>query len=232
MDVPHRDGIAIGERVVFLGGPIPTSLRCEPGAEIVIGGRTIWNYGARVTARSSVRIGTDCMIASHVYICDDDGRRSGPVTIGSGAWLAHGAVIEPGTVIGDGTVVAAMSVASGVVPPRSLVAGNPAYVLPLEASPEIAGSAPLAVLDEAVRAAVIEWLDDTRCFGDAEERVTSDSMSLREAGLLDSYGLVQLIKLLEKRFGVSIDRNVAVGPRIYSLEGLVDCVNRSGGMKP
>jgi acyl carrier protein len=57
-------------------------------------------------------------------------------------------------------------------------------------------------------------------------------MSLREAGLLDSYGLVQLIKLLEKRFGVSIDRNVAVGPRIYSLEGLVDCVNRSGGMKP
>jgi maltose O-acetyltransferase len=230
MDVPHRSGIAIGERVVFLGGPIPTSLLCEPGAEIVIGGRSIWNYGVRVTARSSVRIGTDCMIASHVHICDDDGRRSGPVTIGNGAWLAHGAVIEPGTVIGDGTVVAAMSVASGVVPPRSLVAGNPASILPLEASSDEGGEPALGdVLDEAVREAVIEWLDDTRCFGDAEVRVTSDSMSLREAGLLDSYGLVQLIKLLEKRFGVPIDRNLAVGPRIYSVEGLVDCVNRSGG---
>jgi maltose O-acetyltransferase len=239
LDVTRRPGISVGDKVIFLGGPIPTSLRCEPGAELVVGDRSIWNYGALVVARRSVRVGANCMIASHVYITDDDGRRSGPVTIGDGTWIAHGAVIEPGTVLGEGSVVSTLSVVSGIVPPRSLVAGNPAHVLPLEPSPPRAEGRPdlppppspasLPVAED-LRAAIIEWLDDTRCFGEAARLITSDAMSLRDAGLLDSLGLVQLVLSLEMRFGVAIDRQRAAHPAAHSVRGLLACMTATNGV--
>jgi acyl carrier protein len=71
---------------------------------------------------------------------------------------------------------------------------------------------------------VIEWLDDTRCFGEAASRITSDAMSLRAAGLLDSLGLAQLVVMLEKRFGVAIDRDRAARAEAQSIQGLVACV--------
>ncbi|HTB73656.1 MAG TPA: phosphopantetheine-binding protein, partial [Polyangiaceae bacterium] len=201
------------------------------GAELLIGDETMCNYGAEVSARRRVRIGTECRIASHVYISDDDGRRTGPVTIGNEVWIAHGAVILPGTVVGDGSVVATLAVVSGVVPPRSLVIGNPAQVVPLDASGAVSppstprqsrlASAPPA---DDVRAAIVEWLDDTRCFGEAASRITSESMSLIEAGLLDSLGLVQLIIMLEKRFGVVIDRERAARPGSQTIRNFIDCV--------
>jgi acyl carrier protein len=77
---------------------------------------------------------------------------------------------------------------------------------------------------DAVRAAIIEWLDDTRCFGEAASRIASDSMSLRDAGLLDSLGLIQLVLMLEKRFGVSLDRKRAARPGAQSVQGLIECV--------
>jgi acetyltransferase-like isoleucine patch superfamily enzyme/acyl carrier protein len=230
LDVPRRQGIVIGQQVNFLGGPVPTSLRCGPGAEIVIGDRTICNYGAGLKASRSVRIGTDCMLASHVYISDDDGRRSAPIQIGNGVWIAYGAVIMPGAVIGDGAVIATHAVVSGVVPAGSLAAGNPATLLPLEptgpepASPEAPVDAAGLPSPADVRAAILEWLDDTRCFGDAATRVASDTMSLRDAGLLDSLGIVELILMLEKRFDVVIDRNRAARSRVQSIQGFIDCI--------
>ena len=98
--VPRRAGVEIGQRAVFLGGMVPTELRCRAGAELVIGPRSVLNYGVSIVAHRSVRIGTGCMIGSLVHIRDDDGRRTEPVTIGEGVWIAHGAVIEPGTTIG------------------------------------------------------------------------------------------------------------------------------------
>jgi maltose O-acetyltransferase len=115
-----------------MGGMIPTELRCRDGAELVIGPRSIFNYGVSVVAHESVRIGAECLIASLVHIRDHDGRRTDPVTIGVGVWIAYGAVIEPGSTIGDYSVVGAMSVVSGVVPARSLAMGNPAEYSPLK----------------------------------------------------------------------------------------------------
>ncbi|MCL2450614.1 MAG: phosphopantetheine-binding protein [Polyangiaceae bacterium] len=227
LDVPHPRGVAIGQRVAFLGGPIPTSLRCHPGAELIVGDRTICNYGAALIARRSVRIGTDCMIASQVYISDDDGRNAAPIVIGNGVWVAHGAVIEPGTIIGDGAVISSLAVVSGVVPAHSLAAGNPAQAIPLSARaaqhPAVAPPPSTELTIDVVRSAIIEWLDDSRCFGDAASRITSDSMSLHAAGLLDSLGLVQLILMLERRFGVAIDRDRAARPESQSVRGFVDC---------
>jgi acetyltransferase-like isoleucine patch superfamily enzyme/acyl carrier protein len=226
--------VTVGDRAVFLGGPIPTTLRCGPGGELGIGARTVCNYGVEVAADTSVRIGRDCMIASLVHIRDDDGRRSAPVVIGDGVWIAYGAVIEPGAILGDGAVVATMSVVTGVVPPRSLAAGNPARCVPLDAADDTeaargdtrhgydGGRAP-----DEVRAAILDWLDDTRLFGDAQRLVTSDTQPLRESGLLDSLGTVELLLALERRFGVVIDRGHASHAGAQTVKAFVELVTQA-----
>jgi acetoacetyl-CoA synthetase len=244
---PHRAGIEVGQRAVFLQGMIPTELRCEPGAQLTIGSYTMLNYGVSIVARRSVRIGARCMLASMVHVRDDDGRTSGPVTIGDDVWIAHGAIVEPGTTIGDGSVIATMAVVCGDIPPRSLVAGNPARCIPLEPAsaqrlsrptplplgrqPQLGARAgavgPEAHRAEEVRGAILEWLDDTRHFGAAAELVR-DSASLRDDGLLDSLGFVQLLSMLETRFGVEIDRERVAHPGAQSVDALIELVAGSG----
>ena len=234
--------MTVGARAVFLGGPIPTSLRCAPGAGIVVGERSTCNYGVAIEATRSVRVGAECMIASLVHIRDDDGRHVGPVLIGDGVWIAHGAVIEPGSVVGDGAVVAAMAVVSGTVPPRCLAAGNPARWVPLEPgvlregvgvqrppAGAAAGEPVRSALSRAeVRRAIIDWLDDTRHFGQTERLLPDDKTSLCEAGLLDSLGLVQILAMLEERFGIAIDRALASRRDAQSMGALVDAVIGAG----
>jgi maltose O-acetyltransferase len=230
--VPEPEGVEVGPKAVFLQGPIPTELRCEAGAQLVIGSSTVLNHGVSIVASRSVHIGARCMIASAVHVRDDDGRRTAPVTIGDDVWLAHGAVVEPGSTIGDGSVVATMAVVSGDVPPRSLVAGNPARCFPLEVVPAeaVEAMAPRGrerPSPDVVRAAIIEWLDDTRHFGAASALVTDDSVSLVAAGLLDSLGLVQLTGMLEERFGVRIDRDGVTALDAASMSALVDLVTET-----
>jgi maltose O-acetyltransferase len=234
--VPMPAGIEVGQKVVFLRGPIPTELRCERGAELVIGASTLLNHGVSIVASRSVRIGARCMFGPMVHVRDHDGRQTAPVTIGDDVWLAHGAVVEPGAVIGDGSVVAAMAVVVGTVPPRSLVAGNPGRCFPLESAEsngEVQTSRPppgrARPSPDAVRATIIEWLDDTRHFGAASRLIPSDSTSLIAAGLLDSLGLVQLAQLLEERFGVPVDRELAAHPGTESIGALVDLVAYAEG---
>ena len=52
-----------------------------------------------------------------------------PITIGNDVWIGGHSTILPGVTIGDGAVIAAGSVVTKDVPPRSLVAGNPAKVM-------------------------------------------------------------------------------------------------------
>ncbi|MFY9588041.1 MAG: acyltransferase [Actinomycetota bacterium] len=54
---------------------------------------------------------------------------SRPVRIGRGALLGAGVVVLPGTTIGAGAYIADGAVARGVVPPGSVVAGNPGTVV-------------------------------------------------------------------------------------------------------
>jgi maltose O-acetyltransferase len=51
------------------------------------------------------------------------------VCIGKGVFIGCGAVILPGVRIGDGAVVGAGAVVTADVPPRALVAGNPARLV-------------------------------------------------------------------------------------------------------
>jgi maltose O-acetyltransferase len=236
--VPQRVGIHVGERSTFLGGPIATELRCRVGANLVVGSRSVFNYGVSIIAERDVRIGAECMIASLVTVRDDDGRRSAPVVIGDNVWIAYGAVIEPGSTIGDGAVIGTMAVVSGSVPPRSLAIGNPARCLPLESAPAIlaptaeaprlTGAARLHHPDD-VRRAIVDWLDDTRHFGAAASLIRDDSTSLRTMGLLDSLGVVQLVSMLEERFRVAIDRDRVPNADHQSMTGFISLVTHAAG---
>ena len=130
--VDNRGRVALGDRVTFLGGMIPSELICHPGGELIIGSGTLFNYGASLEAHRSIRIGARCMLASFVRIADRSGHRVEPIIVGDDVWIAHGAIIEPGVTIGDGSVVAAGAVVVTSVPPGRMAIGNPARSMILD----------------------------------------------------------------------------------------------------
>ena len=77
---------------------------------------------------------------------------------------------------------------------------------------------------DCVRAMIIDWLDETRHFGEAANLVTSDEVSLREGGILDSLGLVDLVLMLEERFGIDINRELVTRPESQTLSHFLDLV--------
>jgi acetyltransferase-like isoleucine patch superfamily enzyme len=112
---------------------------------LTIGNRCVIGHNSGFTVGKSITIGDDCLLASGVQISDSNGhpldpeaRRAGmpapldkvrPVVIEDNVWLATGCVILPGTRIGAGSVVGTCAVVRGVIPPNSLVIGNPARVV-------------------------------------------------------------------------------------------------------
>ena len=49
--------------------------------------------------------------------------------IGDDVWIAEGATLLGGITVGDGAVIGAHAVVTKDVPPRTVVAGNPARIL-------------------------------------------------------------------------------------------------------
>ena len=130
------------------GMPFPTTLLIDiPGAEIKIGAGSRIN-GVYIHAQKSIRIGSDCMIASGVNIMDSDGhrvhcndrlhKRDTPVEIeiGNNVWIGLNAIILKGTKIGDNSVVGAGAIVKGNFPPNSIIVGNPAKVVKQVEIPE------------------------------------------------------------------------------------------------
>lgn len=153
-------GITVGDLAWFDWGPVPTALICAPGAEILIGVHSGFNYGACLRARHSIRIGDECLFGAMTTVRDHDGRRTAPVVIGDRVWLGHGVVVEPGVTIGDDAVISAGSVVMEDVPRRMIAMGNPARCMPLKALRRPAGarsetSAPDFVAEEQVLAACV-----------------------------------------------------------------------------
>lgn len=126
--------IQIDRMVTLLDGLAPTTLECERDAELVIGAYSILNYGSRIHARKSVKIGSRCMFAAFLEIDNSAGGTQEPaaIVIEDDVWLAHAATIRPGVRIGRGAVVAAGSVVTSDVPPGMLAIGNPARIVSLD----------------------------------------------------------------------------------------------------
>ena len=113
-----------------------------PGAEIIIGKEAKFS-GAKLVAKSSIRLGDRVRIGGNSTIVDTDfhpinpkerierptdgGVR--PVIIEDDVFIGTNVLILKGTVIGKGSVVGAGSIVSGRHPANSIIAGNPARVI-------------------------------------------------------------------------------------------------------
>ncbi len=95
------------------------------------------NFGSEITAECLVTVGDRTRIGPFVTIYDtsfhavNEGEETkiAAVEIGSNVWIGRQAMILPGVTIGDHSVVASGAVVTRDVPPRTLVAGNPARVV-------------------------------------------------------------------------------------------------------
>jgi acetyltransferase-like isoleucine patch superfamily enzyme len=134
----RTDGpIDLGTNCRFRGGPVRTRLITRSGGRIVCGDGVGINFGVEILAEHLVRIGDGAAISPHVTIFDTnfhplgegDEIKGGPVEIGANAWIGRQALILPRVTIGDHSVVASGAVVTRDVPPRVLVAGNPAQVV-------------------------------------------------------------------------------------------------------
>lgn len=85
-------------------------------------------------ARGTLRIGRNANISGGVRLLTGSHDTNSesfeayyrPVTIGTRAWVATGAIVLPGVTVGEGAVVAAGAVVSRDVEPFTVVAGIPA----------------------------------------------------------------------------------------------------------
>lgn len=129
--------ISLGDFAVVYSRPVQTQLTAEPGARLIISRLSGLNWGVDIHAARSIEIGENSMIGPLVSIHDTnfhpigegDKTKTEPIKIGSNVWLGRGVTVLPGVEIGDFSVVGAGSVVSRDVPPRTLVAGNPARVV-------------------------------------------------------------------------------------------------------
>lgn len=130
--------IVFGDQVQVLSDCAHSVFAAISGGTLVVGDRTFINYGVDIAATRLVQIGSDCLIGTHVIILDNDFHvvtdrtripEGKPVIIGDNVWLGNRVTILPGVTIGEGAVVGAGSVVTSNVPPRSIVAGNPARVI-------------------------------------------------------------------------------------------------------
>jgi len=114
--------------------------RCDYGFHVEVGENFFANYNFVVLDGNYVRIGDNVWIGPNVGIyaaghpLDVGDRIAGweyayPVTIGDNVWIGGSVSVVGGVKIGDGAVVAAGSVVIRDVPPRTLVAGNPARII-------------------------------------------------------------------------------------------------------
>lgn len=112
----------------------------RPGAEIVIGSNSRI-HGTCIHAYKSIRIGKNCLIAANTQIFDGNGHdvslsnpsnrintigNAKPIIIEDNVWIGANSIILPGVTLGEGCVVSAGSIVVKDVPPRCIVAGNPA----------------------------------------------------------------------------------------------------------
>lgn len=109
--------------------------RLDIGARSHIGQYTV------ICAREKIEIGTDCLIAEHVTIRDQDHRfghglttaRAGfttaPIVVGNNVWIGAKVTITKGVTIGDNVVIGANSVVTSDIPADSVAVGAPARVI-------------------------------------------------------------------------------------------------------
>ncbi len=133
------DGTSIWQFVVVLPGAC-IGCDCNVCAQVFIENDVV--VGDRVTIKCGVqlwdglRVEDDVFIGPNVTFTNDKHPRSKvypeqflTTRVGRGASIGGGAVILPGLTIGEQAMIGAGAVVTRDVPPRAIVAGNPARII-------------------------------------------------------------------------------------------------------
>lgn len=115
--------IDIGERVVVRPGSTLHADPREGGAGITIEGGVLLGSGVHIYVDTHRFENGDCPIIDQGF------HPSRAVLLKSGCWIGANVVILPGVTVGENSVVGAGAVVTKNVPPRVVVAGNPATVI-------------------------------------------------------------------------------------------------------
>ena len=138
-----RGELVLGDYVRFDGKvSIAFAASFVPRPRLSIGKYTDIGHETSFVVGRGITIGQHVQIASNVSFRDSGGHASDPaqrlagappdeedvkpIVVHDNVWIGNGALILPGTEIGEGSIVAARSIVSGVVAPKTVVAGNPA----------------------------------------------------------------------------------------------------------
>lgn len=122
------------------GAMVNPPFRCDYGAQITIGTRSVLNFGCVLLDCARTVIGAELQIGPSVQLCtathpiDAATRRAGwestlPIAIDDGVWLGGGVIVCPGVSIGENSLVGAGSVVTRSLPANVVAAGNPCRVL-------------------------------------------------------------------------------------------------------
>lgn len=125
------------------GARIGAGCRIKPGFRVKFPwrlqiGESCWlGEDAWLDNLAPITLGDRVCLSQGAYLCtgNHDFRSLGfelriaPITIGDDAWIAARSVLAPGTQIGTGAVVGLAAVVAGLVPPGSILRGNPAQVV-------------------------------------------------------------------------------------------------------
>jgi acetyltransferase-like isoleucine patch superfamily enzyme len=130
------EGLRLGHGALVSRG---VQIKCK-GGPIIIGRDVTIGDGSTVISQTGVFIGDGtaiahaCHIAGGTFAMEEFSKPApqrkttskGPISIGSGTWLAVGVLVLDGMRVGRDSIVSAGSVIARPVPDRCLVSGNPA----------------------------------------------------------------------------------------------------------
>lgn len=109
--------------------------------EILIGPCTFIGQFSIICSHNKISIGSDCLIAEHVTIRDQDhnfgtikktslaGMRTSSIEIGNNVWIGAKVTVTKGVKIGNNSVIGANSVVTKNVPANTIVGGIPSRIL-------------------------------------------------------------------------------------------------------
>ncbi len=115
---------------------------CMENTSIYISENTYIAPGVCIAGPGDIRIGKNCMIASHsgIYANNhlftdlllpirEQGITREGIIIENNCWLGHGVTVLDGVTIGEGSIIGAGAVVSKNIPPYSIAVGVPAKVI-------------------------------------------------------------------------------------------------------
>lgn len=111
----------------------------KKGAKLTLG-KVFLNMNVEIQCENKIEIGDGTIIGRGVKILDTDHHsiydengncinKSKPVQIGENVWIGAGTTVLKGVNVGRGGVIGAGSVVTKDVPPKTIVAGNPAKII-------------------------------------------------------------------------------------------------------